>query len=170
MNQKNPLLNYRIKCNAEECRNVEEISYDFTTGLWKDELGEPIIKRYINDSKLYGQGETLITESREGVDRSEMSNIQIGYQQENNNNNKLTALGESLITRTRESVDRSENSCETNENMSSASSSLNFAGETLLTKTREGIDRSSECSGYDNSNLESMITFTRESVDRSEKS
>lgn len=169
MNQKNPLLNYRMRCNVEESTNVEKISYDFTSGLWKNELGEPIIKKYINNHELKGQGETLITETRESIDRSEGSSIDIAYQQKYSDEKIMNAVGETVITATREGVDRAENSCDINEYKSSTTSALNFSGETLITRTREGVDRS-ESSSYESSALETLVTFTRESVDRSERS
>lgn len=76
MNQKNPLLNYRIRCDVNEKKSAKKISYDLTVGLWKNEFGEPIIKKIIDDCKLDASGETTITRTREGIDRSESSSYE----------------------------------------------------------------------------------------------
>lgn len=168
MNQKNPLLNYKIRCDVKEDKSAEQISYDLTDGLWKNQFGEPIIKKFIDDCKLNASGETLLTKTREGIDRSEGSNIMLEYQQ-NDDKKLINSIGETIITATREGVDRAENSSDVNEYNNSNYDSLNFSGETMITRTREGIDRS-EGSSYESFAMETLITFTRESVDRSEQS
>lgn len=133
MNQKNPLLNYRKKCNPEDNKNYDKISYDFKSGLWKNELGEPIIEKYIDNSELKVCQGTLITESREGIDRSEISNLEDGYQESDNIRKELTLTGQTLITRTREGIDRSSEISDEN-NYLNMSSTVTF--------TRESVDRS----------------------------
>lgn len=167
MNQKNPLLNYKIKCDAKEESHIQNLTYDFTSGLWKDESGEPVIRKYINNKNLDTTGATLITETRESTDKSEGSNITVENEKDDNNL-LLDSIGQTVITATREGVDRAENSSTSNEQVTS-NNSFHFAGETLITRTREGADRS-ESSTYESPSFESLITFTRESVDRSEKS
>jgi len=167
MNQKNPLLNYKVKCDVKEGVSTEKMSYDLKEGLWKNEFGVPIIKKFIEDCKLDASGETLITKTREGIDRSEGSSANDEYQQ-NDNKKILSLVGETVITETREGVDRSENSSAVNvyNNNNNNYDSLNFLGETMITRTREGID-SSESSNYA---MGTLITYTRESIDRSEQS
>ena len=128
MNQKSPLLYYRIKCNSEPTVN-EDTNYDIALGVWIDKSGEPIIKKYMERQLVEVRGETLITETREGIDRSEKSCTDESH---NNDANTIGALGETLITRTRESVDRTERASEYNEPVF----------QTIQTFTRESVDRS----------------------------
>lgn len=124
MSQKSPLLNYRIQCFDSHDLEDKHIKYDFEAGLWVDDTGEPIIKKYIVSRDSTERGETLITKTREGIDRSENS---LAYE-----NEEVKMLGETLITRTREGVDRSEGSTHID----------NLRFQTLTTYTRESIDRS----------------------------
>lgn len=134
MNQENPLISYRIKCNAQESKNIEDIFYDFKSGLWKDKDGQPIIKKYMTNNDLKGCQETLITESREGVDRSEISDFQEMDKDIENMKKTLNLCGETLITRTREGIDRA----------SEISDDYNFNMQSTVTFTRESIDRSEQ--------------------------
>lgn len=124
MNQKSPLLNYRIKCNKNDFIEDKQIHYDFALGLWLDNTGEPLIKNYIKSQSQTKFCESLITNTRESIDRSEVSN--------NDCNKVIKNFGQSIITRTRESIDKSETSSECE--------GLMF--KSLNTFTRESIDRS----------------------------
>lgn len=98
MNQKSPLLKYRIECGCNETAESSNKSYDFVSGLWVDESGEPLIRKYVESSSLSGRAETLITKTREGIDRSERSS------------NDDNLVFQTINTFTRESIDRSEKS------------------------------------------------------------
>jgi hypothetical protein len=124
MNQRSPLLNYRIDCDIKDIIYDEQNHYDFALGLWLNKAGEPLIKNYIlsqSDAKFC---ESLLTKTRESIDRSEVSN--------NDCNKEIKNFGQSIITRTRESIDKSETSSECE--------GLMF--QSLNTFTRESIDRS----------------------------
>jgi len=162
MLQKSPLLNFRIKCDSEEAISDKNVNYDFISGLSLNELGEPIIKKYIESNEFDKIGETLITETREGIDQSERSECI------NHNFQSSGRFGETIMTFTREGVDQSGESA-------NFDSSMNYRiGETILTNTREGIDQSSESVNFDlNDNLnyrigETLLTKTREGIDSSE--
>lgn len=155
MNQKSPLLSFRVECRDNLPTDNTKIEYNFEKGLWIDISGVPIIEKFINDQDVLYATETLITETRESIDRSEGSNIDEFNFFDN---------GSTLITATRESVDRSENTTESNFD------STSNVGETLITRTREGIDRSESTSYNESLLFQTLTTYTRESVDRSENS
>lgn len=159
MNQKSPLLKYRIECDCNETAELPNKSYDFISGLWVDESGEPLIRKYVESSSLSGRAETLITKTREGIDRSERSR---------SIENNLSFSDKTLITETREGIDRSEKAYGYDRNMKEKE--MNAFGETLITRTREGVDRTERSVSSDNSLFQTLTTFTRESIDRSEKS
>ena len=167
MNQKSPLLNYRIKCDNTESILDVGMNYDMTLGLWIDDAGEPIIKKYTSQNELNAMaGETLITKTREGIDRSEGSNIRFDKK-------VIKSFDETIVTATREGIDRSENCFSDTlnaHNVNDDNKIIDLISETTLTRSREGIDRAE--SSYNNSQLafQSVQTFTRESIDRSEKS
>lgn len=50
---------------------MKDSIYNFTTGLWEDPGTEPMIKLMLQSNEVMGT--TLITKTREGVDRSERS-------------------------------------------------------------------------------------------------
>lgn len=124
MNQKSPLLNYRIDCNKNDFIDDEQIHYDFALGLWLDNTGEPLVKNYIISQSHAKLCESLLTKTRESIDRSEISN--------DDSNKEIKNFGQSIITRTRESIDKSESSSEYEGMMF----------QSLNTYTRESIDRS----------------------------
>lgn len=155
MNQRSPLLNYRIQCFGSDNLEDKHIKYDFETGLWIDEAGEPLIKKYIASRDFTERDQTLITKTREGIDRSEGSNYC---------ENAISNIGKTTITETRESIDRSENSLE-HEN-----EGVKMLGETLITRTREGVDRCEGSIYSDSLRFQTLTTYTRESIDRSENS
>ncbi|HBN06766.1 hypothetical protein PQ744_12410 [Thermoanaerobacterium thermosaccharolyticum] len=159
MNQKSPLLKYRIECNCNETAESFSKSYDFVSGLWIDESGEPLIRKYIESSNFSGRTETLITKTREGIDRSERSRII---------EDNLSFSDETLITATREGIDRAEKANGYVENRQE--NGMNAFSETLITRSREGIDRTERSGSSDNLLFQTITTFTRESIDRSEKS
>lgn len=159
MIQRNPLLQYRIKCISNKEQEITETNYDFLSGLWIDESGVPVIKKYITSECLNECEETLITKTREGIDRSEASS---------HNESDFLLADKTLITETREGIDRAEISFQYDEIESK--NEFKMLGQTLETRTREGIDKSERASNYDNGLSETLITFTRESIDRSERS
>jgi hypothetical protein len=72
MNQKSPLLKYKTICsNENDSMMLKDSMYSFTTGLWEDLNTEPMIKLMLQTNEVMGT--TLITKTREGVDRSERS-------------------------------------------------------------------------------------------------
>lgn len=84
--------------------------------LWVDSISKaPLVNRYRRSSST-NYGETVLTETNEGVDQSE---IIAG-----------TKFGETVVTNTIEGIDQSESSMGTE------------YGETILTKTHEGTDQS----------------------------
>lgn len=96
MSQKSMLLHYR-KNSASPYSEIKSFSeYDFRLGLWKNEKNEPLIKKFLDGTihKVYGT--TIETRTREGVDRSEISN------------DTFDILFQSILTFTREAIDRSE--------------------------------------------------------------
>ena len=98
--QKSPLLNYRKKCKKSCFIEDESLEYEFLSGLWiSGEL--PLVEKYTNNDKNF-IGKTLVTESREGVDRAEISSEGL--------KSNINSLYQSIITYTRESIDRSEKS------------------------------------------------------------
>ncbi|AOY74994.1 hypothetical protein [Clostridium formicaceticum] len=160
MNQRSPLLQYRTKCNTNEGVEFENIKYDFSTGLWMDESGQPLIKKYITSTQYSNEcQETLITRTREGIDRSEASSY---------NESNQFFVDKTLITESREGIDRAEISCQYSEEPKQNYSKI--LGQTLETCTREGIDRSERATDSQNTLFQTLTTFTRESIDRSEQS
>ncbi|KYH30456.1 hypothetical protein CLTEP_26490 [Clostridium tepidiprofundi DSM 19306] len=159
--QKSPLLYYRMECEKGDSTNFQEVDYDFISGLWNIN-GQPLIKKYIENKGIEEKCQTLITETRESIDRSEGSCYDM----------QSLEIDKTTITATREGIDRSEQSV--SENLSNEIMNFNNVGETLLTKTREGIYRSEGSMGNTNDETislhQSLITFTRESIDRSEQS
>ena len=99
MNQKSPLLKYRIECDCNETANhpIKVMTLYQGYGLMNQE--SRLIRKYIESSSLSGRTETLITKTREGIDRSERSR---GIE------NNLSFADKTLITETREGIDRSE--------------------------------------------------------------
>lgn len=121
MNQRSPLLNYRIACNKNDYVEEEQLSYDVASGLWVDNNGSPLVKKYVVSQDDVKIGETLITKTREGIDRSEVAS-----------NFNCLNFGQTIITTTRESIDRSENS----------TNNVFLMFQSTQTFTRESTDRS----------------------------
>lgn len=157
MNQASLLLSYRTLCNTTSKSKNDEIYYDITMGLWIDKTGEPLIKSYFQTNRI----ETLLTETREGIDRSELSNI-------DNNEKELYFLDNTVLTFTRESIDRSEKT-EMNVMDNNYEKEYDAFGETLITRTRESVDRSERANICETPCFQTIETCTRESIDRSEK-
>lgn len=96
----------------------EFVSYDNDRQIWIDNQSNQPLVETLNDQKCSKYGETLITETGEGVDQSEvLSN---------------SDFGETIYTATNEGVDQRE--------MIDQNFSTDF-GETLITKTSEGVDQ-----------------------------
>lgn len=75
MNQKSPLLSFRVECRDSLATDNTKVEYNFEKGLWIDISGVPLIEKFINDQDILYATETLITETRESIDRSEGSSI-----------------------------------------------------------------------------------------------
>lgn len=71
MNQNNPMLLFRqLDDNNDNPQNT--LNYNFSTGLWQEQNGQPVIELFLNTPENT-LGETLLTKTREGIDRSENS-------------------------------------------------------------------------------------------------
>lgn len=91
------MLEYKKTSQQSSDAKVESINYDVHTGLWKNQNNELLIKKFINGKVSEIIGTTIETRTREGIDRSEVSNAD-------------NILFQSVVTFTRESIDRSETS------------------------------------------------------------
>ena len=112
------ILHDRKKLLPESAPCPEHV-YDSGRQLWIDKnSGVPLVSTIRTQAQPTKFGETTLTETREGTDRTE------GAVHASNS-------GETIQTRSREGVDQSE------ENILEASK----LGETTLTKTREGTDQ-----------------------------
>jgi hypothetical protein len=120
--------------------------YDEHLQLWINRTsGLPLVSEMSRQPMASQFGETTVTETREGVDQSEITTIQ------------STKFGETTITATAEGVDQSE---------LTAFEASQF-GETTLTKTAEGIDQSEL--GHESSQFgETTFTRTHEGADQDE--
>lgn len=109
----------RKKLPPESAPSSENL-YDETRQLWIDSTsGMPLVSTARSHARPTQFGETTLTETREGTDRTETASIQ------------ASEFGETIQTRTREGVDQTEGT-------SILASQL---GETTMTKTREGADQ-----------------------------
>jgi hypothetical protein len=70
MNQNNPMLLFRQLNNQKPENTI--LSYNFSTGLWQEQNGQPTIERLLHAPEN-NLGETTITKTREGIDRCENS-------------------------------------------------------------------------------------------------
>ena len=162
MNQISPLLHYRLKCDTQGATLSNERNYDILSGLWLDTEGEPLIKKFINNISTDIKDETLLTKTREGIDRSEASCSVI-------DKNALQFNEQTLLTETRESIDRSEKA-DINDSYINNSNVFNIFCETSLTRTRESTDRTERVNEYIEPVLQTIQSHTREQIDRSETS
>ena len=113
------ILQGRKKLPPESPPAPEHV-YDNDRQLWIDRnSGAPLVSSMRTQAQPTQFGETTITETREGADRSEGAV-------------HASDFGETIQTRTREGVDQTEG------NTLLQASQL---GETTLTKTREGADQ-----------------------------
>jgi hypothetical protein len=69
--QKNILLDYKIKVNKTKNFTIQ-MNYNFIKGIWELKEGFPLVSAMINNHSL-DYGATLVTETRERIDRSERS-------------------------------------------------------------------------------------------------
>lgn len=97
MFQKSLLLEYKKSCQQLLETKSESNNYDVHMGLWKNQSNDPLIEKFINREINEVYGATIETRTREGIDRSEVSN-------------ESNIVFQSILTFTRESVDRSETS------------------------------------------------------------
>jgi hypothetical protein len=92
--------------------------YDNDRQIWVDDkTNQPLVQTF-NNQKCSNYGETLITETGEGIDQSEVL--------------KSSDFGETISTATREGIDQREILFQ---------DSLTDFGETIITKTSEGVDQ-----------------------------
>jgi hypothetical protein len=95
--------------------------YDADLQVWMDTKENlPLVECLRRTAQPTQFGETTLTDTREGADRTEVASIE------------ASDFGETIQTRTREGVDQTE--------VSGIQASQ--IGETILTKTREGVDQS----------------------------
>ncbi|WP_319406139.1 hypothetical protein [uncultured Desulfosarcina sp.] len=92
--------------------------YDNDRQIWVDkQTNLPLVETF-NKQKFSNYGETIMTETKEGVDQSEVLSS--------------SDFGETISTATNEGIDQRE--------IVNQDSSTDF-GETIMTKTSEGIDQ-----------------------------
>jgi len=109
----------RKKLPSESAPSDEQV-YDELLQLWIEKnSGLPLVCCLQRRPQHTQVGETTITDTREGADRTEGASVE------------ASQFGETVHTRTREGADQAEG------NPFRASQ----LGETTLTKTREGADR-----------------------------
>ena len=112
------ILRGRKKLPPESAPSPDHV-YDSTRQLWIDKnSGAPLVLAMRRGAEPTQFGETTLTETREGVDRTEGAV-------------HASDFGETIQTRTREGVDQTEGSA----------LQASRVGETTLTKTREGADQ-----------------------------
>lgn len=71
MLQQSLLFNFKIKINTT--KNINPLmNYNIVKGIWELNDGYPFVKAMLND-KNHDYGATLVTATREGIDRSENS-------------------------------------------------------------------------------------------------
>ena len=85
------ILKFKQKTKQNKKNNDSYIKYDYKLGVYVDSNSVPIINKYCKNSSI---GRTLLTETREGIDQCE--------------NSEIYGIGETLITRSREGIDTSE--------------------------------------------------------------
>jgi len=113
------ILKGRRKLPPESAPSSEEL-YDEHRQLWIDkDSGEPLVSCLRTQAQSSQFGETQITETREGVDQSEIAAFRASH------------FGETTITKTTEGIDHSE----------IVALSASRFGETIVTATREGHDQ-----------------------------
>ncbi|KQL33359.1 hypothetical protein [Psychrobacillus sp. FJAT-21963] len=71
MLQQSFLMNFKIKVNKTKKFTIP-MNYNFLKGIWEIQKGSPFVNEMIN-SQHHDYGSTLVTETREGIDRSERS-------------------------------------------------------------------------------------------------
>jgi hypothetical protein len=114
------ILRGRKKLPPESAPSPEHV-YDERRQLWIDKRsGAPLVSCLRTQAQPTQFGETTLTETREGVDRTEGASHQ------------ASEFGETIQTRTREGIDQTEGTA----------LQASQLGETTLTKTREGADKS----------------------------
>ena len=125
----------------------DDHTYDSDRQLWIDKAsGQPLVCRMRGHAQPTQFGETTMTETREGADRTEG----IGFQ--------ATQYGETSITATREGADQTEGAIRASQ-----------IGETTLTRTREGVDQTEGVVFHASQLGETTLTKTREGADQTER-
>jgi hypothetical protein len=121
--------------------------YDPGRQLWVDcASGVPLVLSIQTRSSNFG--ETTLTETREGVDQSEMISTL-----------SASTFGETSLSKTHEGIDQVEGT----------KVLASQFGETVLTRTSEGTDQSEVGTPSASPFGETMITATTEGVDQGEK-
>ncbi len=109
---------FRFKETIEDEPECKLASYDNELQIWIDNRTKKPLVESFNNRQCSDYGETLITETKEGIDQPEILSS--------------SDFGETIITVTSEGIDQTE--------ICHQGSSTQF-GETILTKTSEGIDQ-----------------------------
>jgi hypothetical protein len=113
------ILQVRKKLPPERTPEPEHV-YDSGRQIWIDKnSGAPLVSSIRPGAQPTQFGETTLTETREGADRTEGAV-------------HASDFGETIQTRSREGVDQTEGT---------ALMLASQLGETILTKTREGADQ-----------------------------
>lgn len=114
------ILRGRKELPAETAPAAQHV-YDAHLQVWMDTKENlPLVECLRRNAQPTQFGETTLTDTREGADRTEVASIE------------ASDFGETIQTRTREGVDQTE----------SSGIQASQIGETILTKTREGVDQS----------------------------
>lgn len=71
MIQKYPLLQFRTRMPNKEKVNPINVLYNVSDGFWESKDHKPLVQELFNENKDNNMGSTMITETREGTDRSE---------------------------------------------------------------------------------------------------
>jgi hypothetical protein len=110
----------RRKLPPEKEASPEHV-YDESRQIWLHKSsGTPLVSWLRAQAQPSQFGETLMTETREGVDQQERASF------------RASEFGETILTATREGVDQTEGKYP----------HASEFGETTLTKTTEGVDQS----------------------------
>ncbi len=86
------ILKFKRRAKQNQKNYNYDIKYDYKLGVYTDNNSVPIIDKYCEQNSSIGR--TLLTETREGIDQCE--------------NSEINCIGETLITRSREGIDTSE--------------------------------------------------------------
>lgn len=71
--QSSLLLCFKTKVSGTNPICTTQYSYNYVKGLWETNEHSPFVKEIMKNNYIKTQGVTLLTETREGIDRSEGS-------------------------------------------------------------------------------------------------